>query len=254
MDFRCEKRHQFAVDANSGASKEYCKMKTHSLGWLAGVVFGALAATTAAALPIDFESGYSGRVNSFAGDEFAANGLHFSSTDAMRVVEMGAPTDGFVGEAYSKDLAPLGNYFLTGDFNGTSDLKVSFDYDVTSVSFDLADIDTNEVFTITAYDQSDNALQTIVLRDDGLGDAGYVTGNAKLTDVLLNPGQAFRWFFVDIRTITSKYRDIGFGFDNLDFTIAATDATGSVPLPGGLVLGLSAFGGLALTRLRRRKA
>lgn len=210
---------------------------------IAAAVALSAGAVSAAPISVNFETGFSGDVTN-VGDPYSIGGVTFTRGETQNVVKTGAPQDGFVPNDNIQG-GMFGDFFLTDDFrNNTSvSLKLTFDAPaVTNLKFYIGDIDGSnqqrETFTATA-----NLLGggTVDLSFSS-GDAG--TGNSIAT--LFDFGTA-TIVSVDILGITpGQQRNIGWGIDNISAT--------AVPLPAGMVLTLTAIGGLGAMRARRRKS
>jgi hypothetical protein len=190
----------------------------------------------------------------FAGDEdnvgtSYTNGMvTFTSLDGndLYLAKSGANQTAFVPNDTVTPVGTFGDVFLTGDFVDNSSLSMSFASALSAVSFDIADIDGGgnqaEVFTFTFK----NAGLTVgtVVRQAGV--APTTPGDGAVTTV------SFSGLFdtVDIfnatvgQPQTGSNRNIGWGLDN----IVATP----VPLPAGGLLILTALGGLAVARSRKK--
>lgn len=190
------------------------------------------------------------------GTTYTNGAITFSSTETMQLVGVGGnPTSGFVPNdtpgSSASGPASFGDVFLTGDFNDNTDMTLAFATTISSVAFDIVDIDGgNDNRTGEAQEEQFTfsflsgglvaAVQTITSNDltGALNEAGVVTVSyAGLFDgieiVGITPGGT---------------RNIGWGIDNINFTEVAP-----VPLPAAGFLLLGALGGLGMMR-RRQKA
>ncbi|ABD55310.1 VPLPA-CTERM sorting domain-containing protein [Jannaschia sp. CCS1] len=218
----------------------------------------SLAGTAAVANTVDFENeaplNPDPQVIS-VGHTYTNGGITFSSTEDMQLVGVGGnPTSGFVPNdtpgSSASGPASFGEVFLTGDFIDNTDMLLSFASGISSVSFDIVDIDggdddidgdnDEEQFIFTFFNGAlSQAVQTITSNDltGSLDEAGVVSVSyAGLFDSIQIVG-----------TTPGGTRNIGWGIDNINFEVAP------VPIPAAGLLLLGALGGLGMMR-RRHKA
>ncbi len=181
-------------------------------------------------------------------------GVSFSSPQTSQLAEQGDPLYGFVGSRgrandTTDPASRFGNFFLTTIFEGPlAELEITYADPVDALSFDIADVDGPEVFTIEAYsiDAVLLATQTITAGDPGTGDR-----------------IATRVGFEDLAAPISRVElsgvrhngTIGIAFDNFDVSrnIAAPPPT-PTPLPGAFGFFVSGIAGLWWARRGRLKA
>jgi len=212
------------------------------------VVAGALAlgASGASAFVVDFENESPLTPDpTNVGTSYMNGGITFTSTEDMQLVGTGNPTSGFVPGDNPVPAGAFDDVFLTGDFNNDTDMSLSFAKELRSISFDIADIDggndsqlgesNEEQFTFDFLLGGSSVGSQVVTSNDVAGDA-----------IVTNITYSGAFDSVNITGVTpGGTRNIGWGIDNISAT--------PVPLPAGMVLMVSAFGGLGALRLRRRK-
>lgn len=219
--------------------------------------FVAICANSAIAATVDFEN--ESPLNPdptliAVGSSYVNGGITFTSTETMQLVGIGGPRNAFVpndtpNRTASGAPADFGEVFLTGDFNSNTDMNLSFASTVDSISFDIVDIDggrddlvgeaVEEQFTFEFLNAGVTQGITRITSND-------VKGNATVVTV------SFSGLFdeVSIVGVTPRgLRHIGWGIDNINYTQASV-----VPLPAGGVLLLTALGGFATMRSRKRKS
>lgn len=229
-------------------------------GILAGVF--ALGASGAMAASVDFEN--EAPLNPdptliAIGDTYVNGGITFTSTEVMQLVGVGPnPQSAFVpnddpGQTVGGAPTNFGEVFLTGDFNGNTDMTLSF-AEATFMSFDIVDIDGGND-NVVGDDPEENFVFTFL--NGGISQGTTVVNSRDLTGPFNDAGVvnvSFAGFFDSVEivgTTPGGNRNIGWGIDN----IVTTEAPGGptpVPLPAGGVLILTALGGLGLLRARRR--
>ena len=203
----------------------------------------AVAATGAFAgtINLDFETGFAQDLHLGTGPVDLGQGVMATSSENMQLVKTGRPRDAFVPDDMPEDTS-FGDYFLTGDFQGNTDLKLSFGTDVRGLSFDIADIDgggqyNTEMFDFIAFLDGEEVAK--IEFNSGDND----TGDAVITEVVF--GDDVRLDALHITGVTKGgTRNIGWGLDNLHAT--------AVPLPAAGWLLIGAFGGLAAMKRRRK--
>ncbi|MEM1379233.1 MAG: VPLPA-CTERM sorting domain-containing protein [Pseudomonadota bacterium] len=204
------------------------------------------ALSTASANVLDFEA--FGAVNTegtlIVGNEFEADfGVTFSSVDDdLFLVQVGAPQIAFVRDDTPDPSGAFGTWFMGTSFDDAqTDLTITWTTPVDGFSFEMADIDDDEVFNFEVFDASNNLLAT---RTISSGDAN--TGNLQVTPVgFSNLGAQIARVTL---TGTRGSARLGIAFDNFNTTRDAT-----VPVPAALPLfaaGMAGFGALR----RRKKA
>ena len=206
----------------------------------------AVASTGAFAATVDFEDEFPLTPDPLnVGTSYSNGGITFTSGDGndLYLVEAGAPVDAFVPGDNVESGADFGEVFLTGDFNLTSAVTMSF-AQTTEMFFEIADIDgSGSQQEIFSFDVLLNGLSVDTFTISS-GDAD--TGNAIVTNIAIT-GLLFDEVQISNTTAGGgNNRNIGWGLDNI--YVAA------VPLPAGLVFSLTALGGLGALRLRKRKA
>ena len=200
------------------------------------------------------------------GDEFTGDGITLSFVDvvpqlddAIRIIRVGNPLDGFVPKDTPKPDGVFGDFFLTTEFKKNTHFSLTFN-ERSDVSFGIADIDGPgsvqdqsagdlEYFTLKAFLGSGGTTSVTVAGD------GTVIGDAALTDGVAGDALVTGFSFIDVTRIEvlattfDGNRNIGWGIDNIAFE----DNVNAVPLPAGVWLLGTAFAGLGIAR-RRRKA
>lgn len=208
-----------------------------------------IAASTAQASFLDFETGYTGDITAIVGDEFESGfGVTFSSPNGLNIVKVGGPTDGFVPNDTPDPADAFGEFFLTSDFGTVTSLFIDYTDAVAAASFDVGDIDGSgsnlEVFTFLAKDSGGNVLDTRTV--DGFDPEA---GDAAVTRIGFS-GYSSLISRIEISGTTSGgSRLIGIAFDNFNTTV---DTTTPVPLPAGLPLAAAGLAALSLLRARRK--
>ena len=173
--------------------------------------------------------------------DFNDAGISFTSSDTLQIVQVGPPQTGFRPDDLVEPDGAFGDFFLGTDFDdNTTDLTITYLTAVDALSFDLADIDDDEVFTITVFgtDGQELATQTIVSGDPGTGNqqvirVGFSDLGAQIAQVVI--------------TGERSSGRLGIAFDNFNTTIN----TAAVPLPAAAPLFAAGLGGLAFYRRRR---
>ncbi|MEM1410225.1 MAG: VPLPA-CTERM sorting domain-containing protein [Pseudomonadota bacterium] len=202
---------------------------------IAGAVSLA-AMANASANVINFEAlgDVSSEGDAFVGNEFASQGVLFSSTDNMQLVRVGSPQAGFAPQDTPNPSNALGNWFLSTAFNDSvTDLTITWTNPIDEFSFDMADIDDDEVFTFTVRDASNTVIET---REIKSGDTG--TGNQLVTRVAFT-GLGNQLVSLVIEGEKTAPVRLGIAFDNF-----AVDSS-AIPVPAALPLfaaGLAGFG------------
>lgn len=207
----------------------------------------AVSASGAFAASVDFENEAPLAVDpTNVGMSYSNNGLNFSSTENMQLVQTGAPTSGFVPDDMPVPAGAFGDIFLTGDFNDNTDMTITNGSAFSDISFDIADIDggndnqsgeSNEENFVFSFLLNNVVVDTIVINSND------VSGNGQVSNV------SYAGFFDEISivgTTPGGSRNIGWGIDN----IRATE----VPVPAALPLMLAGLGGLGFMARRKRKA
>lgn len=181
------------------------------------------------------------------GTSYSNGGITFDSLDDndLFLVQTGTPTNAFVPNDDPSPGGAFGEVFLTGDFIANSAMGLTFDKDLNSISFDIADIDGSddqaEIFTFEFLFNGSSLSTTVVTAGDPN------TGDGVITPISFG-GQRFDEVLITNRTVgdpTGANRpNIGWGIDNINAS--------PVPVPAGVVLLVSGLGGLAF--MRRRKS
>ena len=157
----------------------------------------------------------------------------------LQYVAVGGPND----QAFVPNDNPDGDFgttFLTGDFSGNTGMKLTFDEVVRNLMFDIADIDGSgsgqETFTFVGF------LGGVeVANFSRVAGVDANTGDRAVTPIDFLPDVDMVLIYA---TDPGNNRNIGWGIDNIEATV--------VPLPAGLLLSLTALGGLGLLRARRK--
>jgi opacity protein-like surface antigen len=210
------------------------------------------ALSTAQAAVIDFEgltteNQYNLSTNPDGIDLNAAfDGITFSSNEVgedLFLIKTGPPQDGFVPDDTVAGNV-FGEYFLGTEFNDTqTNLTIEFDTPTLAASFQVADIDDDEEFTFTAFND-DGTMSSVVSISAINGDPG--TGNGAVATVgFSNLGFEIASIVIDGTRSSNR---LGIAFDNFN---TASDVT--VPLPAAAPLFAAGFAGLAAMRRRRRQ-
>ena len=208
---------------------------------IASTAAAALMIGAANAAVVDFETaGPEGTV--VLPTDFNDQGISFTSTDGLQIVEVGAPQVGFNPDDTVVPDGAFGDFFLGTDFDDNeTDLTITYLTAVDALSFDLADIDDDEVFTIDVFgiDGTLLASQTITSGDPGTGNqqvvrVGFSDLGAQIAQVVIN-GQR-------------GSGRLGIAFDNFNTTVNT-----AVPLPAAAPLFLAGLGGIAAYRRRRAR-
>jgi hypothetical protein len=207
----------------------------------------AFSATSGVAAVVNFENESPlGSDPTNVGMLYTNGGITFTSTENMQLVGVGAPTSGFVPDDMPVG-GSFGDVFLTGDFNDNTNMNMTFGGNLSSISFDIADIDggssdnilnqsNDEVFTISYFMNSILQAIDVVTSNDVAGD-GTITNFS------------FAGLFDEVSIVGTTIggtRNIGWGIDNIT-TVAA------VPVPAALPLLGSGFAALGLLGWRRRQ-
>ena len=207
---------------------------------LAAVV--ALSTASAHAAILDFEDFglANGEDATVAGSEFLADfGITFSSTDRLRIVEVGGPALGFWPNDTPDPADAFGQFFLGTAFDdGFTTLTIDYANPVRGMSFDLGDIDGPEVFMVEVFDAMGNSLASRTIRagDPGTGDQsvyslGFSNLGADIARIVLE-GERSRG-------------NLGIAFDNFSVD---RNMSSEVPLPASAAL---YFIGACVLALRR---
>ncbi|WP_227267927.1 VPLPA-CTERM sorting domain-containing protein [Roseobacter weihaiensis] len=212
---------------------------------LAGIF--AMSTTAAFGAVVDFEN--ESPLNpdpnvTNVGTSYSNGGITFTSTEDMQLVKTGGPSNGFVPNDSPNNANPFpvdfGDIFLTGDFNGNTDMTLSFGTDLAALSFDIVDIDgpnntsNHETFVFSYFYMGAFVDSITVSSDDTTLDAEVVT-------------VSYSGLFDEVQivgTTPGGTRNIGWGIDNINVT--------AVPLPAAGFMLLSALGGMGLMRRRKR--
>ncbi len=210
--------------------------KTH---WLLATVavagvLGIALCGTAQATVIDFDSaGAPGDIDPI----ITQDGITVTITNG-RLGTVGGAFPGGVGwaaTAGTNNVDPAYQSVFSGQFLGHVDgvapgsMSFAFDQAVSDVSFYIADIDAEEVFTVNALDAFGATVSSVVIGD---GDAG--TGDSIATLFSL-PGNGIRTVSI---TFTDGNNLAAFGIDRLTFNEGTGPALPSPGLIGLLLLGL----------------
>lgn len=208
---------------------------------IAGAVSLLSAAAQAAVIDIDFETGYAGD-ETVVGDPFSTGGVTFTRGEEQTVVKTGSPTDGFVpNDTITGGL--FGDFFLSDDFRNNTSVSLTLDFDapyVQNLSFYIGDID-------GTADQTETFSATAFLLGGGTHVVSFTSGQAGTGNSIAT---LFDFTGYDVTSVAisgftpGQQRNIGWGIDNISAT--------PVPLPAGVVLMMTAFGGLVAARRRRR--
>lgn len=177
---------------------------------------------------IDFEStGFEqgDAVTSHSGVSFT-NALFVTQGDPT--FAFSSPFGGDTGDTGS--FAQSGNAFIvagpTDDHNELLTMDFTALGTVSDLSFNVVDIDVNDVFTATAFDSDGGTLETLVL-DASAADPG--TGDGVVTSLSFSVSG-----IATVSTLNSRVADAGHGIDNISFT--------AVPEPSSFTaLGLAAL-------------
>ena len=173
--------------------------------------------------------------------DFNAAGISFTSSDTLRIVQVGPPQAGFQPDDIVVPDGAFGDFFLGTEFDDNqTDLTINYLTAVDALSFDLADIDDDEVFTIEVFAEDGSLLasQTITAGDPGTGNqqvvrVGFSDLGAQIASVVING--------------TRSEGRLGIAFDNFNTTVN----TAPVPIPAAAPLFLAGLGGIAAYRRRR---
>ena len=172
--------------------------------------------------------------------DFNDAGISFTSTDGLQIVQVGAPQTGFNPDDTVVPDGAFGDFFLGTDFDDNeTDLTITYLTPVDALSFDLADIDDDEVFSITFnFSDGSSSQQTITAGDPG-------TGNQEVFRVGIDAPMGLQITSVVINGTRGSGR-LGIAFDNFNTTVNT-----AVPLPAAAPLFLAGLGGIAAYRRRR---
>ncbi|WP_300029779.1 VPLPA-CTERM sorting domain-containing protein [uncultured Roseobacter sp.] len=205
----------------------------------------ALTATTGFAATVDFENEAPlGSDPTDVGTSYSNGIIDFSSTENMQLVGVGAPTSGFVPDDMPIG-GDFGDIFLTGDFDGDTDMTLTFGgYLIEEISFEIADIDGDEVGTSTGDDEEFvfTALKGGLVVDTVTVSALDVAGDGTIASI------SFAGLFDEISivgTTPDGARNIGWGIDNIELVTA-------VPVPAAGLMLLAGLGGLGVMRSRKK--
>lgn len=204
--------------------------------------FFASSSLEAATVTLDFEG-----TGLAEGDSVGTiDGVAFSN--ALFVVQ-GTPTFAFASPhggdtGESGSFAQTGNGFIVAgpvdDHNQVLTMDFSSYGSVGQVSFDLVDIDTQDIFTATAFDGVGTQLEAITLNAN-TPDPG--TGDGVVTTISFSVGG-----IATVQTLNSRAQDAGHGIDNLTFNTSAV-----VPEPSSMALfGVTCCGLVGINRRRKR--
>ena len=187
------------------------------------------------------------------GTSYANGGITFTSTEFMQLVGVGPGTNGFVPNdtpgSTATGPANFGDVFLTGDFKGNTDMNLAFSKDVTSVAFDIVDIDGGNDSTSGENQEEQFTFEAFL---GGISQGSQLVTSNDLTGALNEAGVvriSFAGLFdeVQITGVTpGGTRGIGWGIDNIETT--------PVPVPAAGLMLLSALGGIGLMRRRNKRA
>ena len=161
---------------------------------------------------IDFENlgAVLGEGGTLTGQEFRGEfGVSFYSNERLQIVEVGAPVFGFEPMDKPRQSGALGQFFLGAGLDDKDvDLVVVYDNPVPELSFDIGDIDGDEVFEIRVYDASGLELDFRRLSFDDLG-----AGDAEITRIAFSDLEGEISRLVILGTKTNAV--LGIAFDNL---------------------------------------
>ena len=204
--------------------------------WIAAAGL-ALAASGTLAGTVDFEGTLAPGedVANLANGSSIGDGLRVSSTEQLLLVRVGGRVDGFFPSDSPLPEGVFGEVFLSSVFDATSNLTLSFDGVARNLSFQIADADFGEVYRAVGR-RGGVIVEEITVAD---GDPG--TGDRRAVDVVFSEAVDEILFS---GTPGPGTTGIGWGLDNIRYEV--------VPLPAGLVLTLTALGGLGALRARRK--
>lgn len=202
----------------------------------------ALGVGDASARVLNFEAfgAANGEDATVFGNEFLSGyGISFSSTDRLRIVEVGGPALGFWPNDTPDPADAMGRFFLGTAFDdGFTTLTINYASAVTGFSFDLGDIDGPEVFEVDVFGSAGQLLaeRTIRAGDPGTGDQsvyrlGFSDLGAEIARVVLSGSRS--------------RGNLGIAFDNFSVD---KDLSASVPIPGAAVLFAAGLVGIARRR------
>lgn len=208
----------------------------------------AFTATSGFAATVDFEDAAplaSDPLVFAVGTTYTNGSITFSSTEKMQLVGTGgSPTSGFVPSdspaGTTPTVLPFGNVFLTGDFDDDTNMTMSFATNLTGISFDIADIDGSggdlETFVFTAM-LGGSVVDTVTKTGPGAVDGEVV--EISFADMLFDSVSI-------VGTTPNGTRNIGWGIDNIETT--------PVPLPAAGLMLVTALGGMAAMRRRKKSS
>jgi len=207
--------------------------------FLAATAVSTLGVAAQAAV-LDFEDGtVTGEGTAISNQYQSSFGVTFSG-DGPKLVEVGAPTAGFVPDDTPDPAGAFGQFFLGTNFdNGQTDLTIDYDTAVDELRFQMGDIDGPEEFDITAFNGSGGMVDFLEVN---AGDPG--TGNQSVFDVVLR-GMGIKQVQIVGTSPGQPDRNLGIAFDNFNPSSAV------IPLPAGLPL---LAGGLAVLGVARRRS
>ncbi|MCQ8185004.1 VPLPA-CTERM sorting domain-containing protein [Parvularcula maris] len=212
---------------------------------LATSAVALLTSASAHAAVLDFEDfgTTNGDLAPVLMDSFETDfGIRFSSTDGIRVVQVGGSQDGFAPNDTPNPANAFGDFFLGTAFDDAqTDLTIDFIGGTAGYSFDLGDIDDDESFTIQTFGAGGVLLATDVINsgDPGTGNQSvFRFGNSNLGAPI----------FQVVISGTRGSKRLGIAFDNFN-----TVSDNTVPVPAALPLFGAALAGYGALK-RRRKA
>lgn len=207
----------------------------------AAVSVAALSAANAAILDFEQFGADNGDLAPITAADFVTDfGISFTSTDGIRVIKVGPAQDGFVPNDTPNPADAFGEYFLGTAFDDRfTDLTITYTNPVKGLSFDLGDIDDDEVFTIKVFGAGDTLLQTDVIT------AGVTPGTGNQSVFTYGVSNlAMDIVRVEIEGERGGNR-LGIAFDNFNVDRDVT----VVPVPAAAPL----FGAALLTAAARRR-